>query len=596
MSLDAYIVIGIVVAGVILFATDRIPVDFTALLIMAGFMVTGILSPQEGLAGFSNPATITVVFMFVISHALLKTGSLQRIGPVLGDLFKRNFNLGLLITILFVGVASAFVNNTPIVAMFIPVMISVAHQSKFSPSKLLIPLSYASIFGGTCTLIGTSTNMLVSGIAEQNGLDGFSIFISAPIGIVVLIVGTIYLFIVGKKLLPDRASSHERQTSFRDYITEIQILQDSELIGASIMESVFYRDVEVDIIEVLRNGSAFTLPPGDFRFQKGDVVKIRCNVEKIKELKGRLRVEFTETKLKIGDSVAQSGNTTIMELIISNGSEFESRTLREMDFRRRYRAVPLAIIHREEVAHEKLHDIRLMAGDIILTEVKTHRVQEFKREEMRRNSPFVILSEEGIIDFNRPKFLMVAAVLGLAVIAAATGLVSIVASVIVAVLALLVTRTIRMKEMYGSIEWRIMFLLAGALSIGTAMAKTGLADLMATELIGFLGDYGPVAILAGLYLATTLLTEIMSNNATAALFAPIAISTAEQMDISPTPLLMGVMVAASASFMTPIGYHTNTMVYTSGQYKFLDFFKVGAGLMILIWLVSVLLIPILYPF
>ncbi|MBV6647743.1 MAG: SLC13 family permease, partial [Cyclobacteriaceae bacterium] len=505
MSIDAIIVIAIISAGVILFVTEWLSIDLVAILIMVALVITGVLTAEEGLAGFSNSATITVAFMFVLSTALLKTGSLQRIGPFLGNIFKTNFNIGLLLTILFVGGISAFVNNTPIVAMFIPVVISVASQSGVSPSKLLIPLSYASILGGTCTLIGTSTNILVSGIAEEHGLPGFHMFLSSPIGLIYLIIGTAFLFLVGKRILPNRIDEDglRKQFAARDYLTEIEVLQGSSLDNKTIMSSVLVKDLEVDIIELRRKESVFTLPPGDFILKKGDILKVRCNVEKIKEIKDKLR--FNE--IKINENNFAKGSTTVLELILSKGSEFEGKTLREMDFRRRYRAVPLAIMHREEVRNEKIHDIRLEAGDIVLTEIKSHRVDNIKREEMNPRSPFIILSEEGIIDFDRRKFSIVLAVIAGVVGLAAFNLLPIVVSVILGTAILVATSCLNMKELYASIDWKIVFLLAGALSMGAAMQKTGLAIILADVLIENLGVWGPIAVLSGLYITTSLLTE-----------------------------------------------------------------------------------------
>jgi di/tricarboxylate transporter len=254
MGLDAIIVLGVILLAIILFVWDKFSIDLIALIILTSLALTGVLTPQESLSGFSNSATLTVAFMFVLSNAQLKTRSLQRIGPKLSEIFYTTFNLGILLMIIFVGVCSAFVNNTPIVAMFIPVLQSIAHQTRISPSKQLIPLSYASIFGGTCTLIGTSTNILVSGIAEENGLSSFSIFLSTPIGLVFLIVGATYLFLYGKNKLPERESNEESGYGFRDYLTEIERREGSQLVGKSIIASVFHRDIEVDIIEVRRTG------------------------------------------------------------------------------------------------------------------------------------------------------------------------------------------------------------------------------------------------------------------------------------------------------------------------------------------------------
>ncbi|MEP4532855.1 MAG: SLC13 family permease [Cyclobacteriaceae bacterium] len=598
MGLEAIIVLGVIIVAIVLFATEWMSIDLVSMLIMLTLVITGIISPKEGLSGFSNPATMTVAFMFVISYSLLKTGSLQRIGPILSGIFRKNYNLGILMMILFIGASSAFINNTPIVAMFIPVMVSVGNMSNISPSKLLIPLSYASILGGTCTLIGTSTNVLVSGIAESNGLDGFSMFFSAPIGLVFLVVGAVYIFFFGRKLLPDRLKGQGLSEQFdaRNYITELEILEGSDFIGQRIMDSMIAREMELDVIEVRREESAFSLPTGDFIINRGDVLKVRCNVEKIKELKDRLRVGMNASAVKIGESEIQNGSTSILELVITTGSEFVGKSLRQMDFRRSYRAVPLAILHREEVQHLNLHDMKLQAGDVILTEIKSHRVENLKKMEMSQNSPFIVLSEEGIIDFDKKRFFIVMGVIASVVTLAAAGFLPIAISAALGAFMLVVSGTISMRELYKSIEWRIVFLLAGALSLGVAMNNSGLASILSDSLVNHLGIWGPVAILSGLYITTSLLTEIMSNNATAALIAPIAITTAAKLEVSPYPFLIAVMLAASASFMTPIGYQTNTMVYSAGQYKFKDFFRVGVWLNLIFWIIATFLIPVFYPF
>lgn len=598
MSVDQIIVLSVIIGAMILFATEWLSIDLVGILILVSLTTTGVISPDEGLSGFSNPAAITVAFMFVLSYSLLKTGSLQRIGPYLGPIFKKNFNLGILIMMVFVGLVSAFINNTPIVAMFIPVMISVANLSGYSPSKLLIPLSYASIFGGMCTMIGTSTNMLVNGIAMENGMEEFPLFLSAPIGLVFVVVGAVYIFLFGKKLLPDRISNSDLNQKFgmRDYISEIEVLEDSEFVGQSIMDSILVTELSIDVIEIRRSGNLFTLPAGDFVIRSGDSLKLRCDVEKMKALRDRLKVNFNTDAVRLNQSEIQRGDTSILELVITSGSEFEGKNLREMDFRRRYRAIPLAIMHHENVVHEELHEVKLNAGDILLTEIKTHRLNNLKRQEMTQRSPFIVLSEEGLIDFNKKKFLTVLSVIIGVILISSFNLLSIPIATLLGTVVLVLSKTITMREVHESIEWKIIFLLAGALSLGIAMDRSGLAAMVADGLLSNLGQFGPVVILSGLYLLTSLLTEVMSNNASAALLTPIAITTASEMELSPYPFMIAVMIAASASFMTPIGYQTNTMVYSAGQYKFGDFFKVGFGLNLLFWILATLLIPVLYPF
>lgn len=597
MALAAWITLGVIVVALFLFATEKLPVDVVALLIMLSLTLTGVITPEQGVAGFSNPATLTVAFMFVLSAALLKTGALQVLAHQLADLFKRNYALGMVLMMLLTAAISAFINNTPVVAVFIPVILQIAHTAGLSPTKMLIPLSFASIFGGTCTLVGTSTNILVSGIAESVGVGEIGMFTMLPMGLVLVAAGVLYMTVVGQRLLPKHRGQSDLATEFgiRDYLTELELTPSAVDAGVAIMHAALVRDYDLDVIEVRRGAQRFGLPPGDFVLAAGDTLKVRCDLVKMGELKQAAGVRIAPQAA--GERGALRGrNATLVELVILADKGVQGKTLRDLDFRRRYRAVPMAIRHREAVQHEHLYDTPLRAGDVILAEVKTHYIDTLKAQERAQQTPFVVLSERPLLDFHRKKFAVVLATIVAVIALAAFNLLNIMMGAIAGVVLLVLVGVLDMREAYQAINWRIVFLLAGALSLGQAMKNSGLDVLVAESMVGFLGSWGPIAILSGVYLVTSGFTEVMSNNAAAALMAPIAIAVAQSLGVSPMPFLMAVTFSASASFMTPVGYQTNTMVYSAGQYRFLDFVKVGTALNLLFWLLATLLIPVLYPF
>lgn len=582
----------IAIVAVILFATEKLSVDLVALLIMSSLLVFGIISPEEGIAGFSNKATVTVGAMFILSAALFKTGAVTYLGRLTSIVFKKNYWLGLLAIMIGVGFFSAFINNTPVVAVFIPVLLGVAKDNKMSASKLLMPMSFASMFGGVCTLIGTSTNILVSSITEQKGLPPFSMFEIAPLGLIMFVIGTTYMLTVGIRLIPERRAEGDLIESFnlQEYIAEIVLLDDASSVGKAIKDAPLVQEIDVAIIEIQRDEETISVPPPDLILRAGDVLRVRCDLEKLKKIQDRQGVMF-KPQFKWSDEDVETADTKLVEAVIAPNSDFINKSLEDLKFRENFGANVLALRHRGRLMRDKIADTKLDAGDALLIEVKTERFNQ-----LREHPLFVIISEIEQIRYRKSKLIPALVIVAGVILTASLNIAPIVVAAIVGAILLILVGCLTMEEVYQAIEWRIIFLLAGVLTLEAAMENSGAAPLISETIISTVGIWGPFALLSAFYLMTFIFTEMMSNNATAALLAPIAIVTANTMGVSPRPFLVAVMFAASASFMTPVGYQTNTLIYGPGQYKFADFLRVGTPLNIILWIAATFLIPYFWEF
>lgn len=585
--------IVIILLAVALFVTEVLSIDLVAILIIVALVLTGVISPEEGVEGFGNTATITVAFMFVVSAAILKTGALQFLAHRLSKTFTNNFNQGMILMMILIAFISAFINNTPVVAVFIPVVIQVANASGRNPKKMLIPLSFASIFGGSCTLVGTSTNMLVSGIAEKEGLDPISMFQLTPIGLVFLVVGILYMLFIGNRLLPSKEEEKELDKKFnvKQFLTEIQLVKRTakdEFVALSKIT-----ELGVDIININRDGNSLTVPDDDTELREGDSIKIRGDSNQLQKLKKWVKGnEFFAVKMS--DAYRKTADTTLVELIIVANSPLIGATINEVNFKDQYRSVPLGVRQRRDVLNEDLGNIKLKAGDIILAETKNKYIDKLHEKETGMDAHFALLSEKKVKSFKQKNFIIVSFIILAIILTASLGILHIMTAAIAGVSLMVLLKLLKMKEIYQAIDWQVVFLLAGSLSLGVAMKNTGLDILFAESVINNLEQWGPMAIISGLYISTSLLTSIISNNAAVALFTPISIVAAESLGLSPIPFIMAIAFAGSASFITPIGYQTNTMVYSAGKYKFLDFIKVGFILNLLFWAIATFMIPWVY--
>ncbi len=602
MTLEIGIVLAVLFFAVVMFATERYPVDVVAIIAMSVLVVTGVITPAQGVSGFSNSATITVAFMFILSTALFKSGAVVSIGNKIARLFKYNFWIGIFVTMVTVGVISAFINNTPVVAIFIPILVGAAAQSKLSIAKMLMPLSFASMFGGVCTLIGTSTNILVSGIAADNGLEPFSMFEMSKMGLVFFGVGLLYMMLIGIRLIPDRGVEEGLMKKFGmgDYLTEIVLLRNAPSVGKTIKESPLVNKLDIDILEVKKKGQTYIMPSGDLLLEEGDILKVRCNVEKIRTLKEREGIALkSDAKFKSLEELSDNKTDeriVFVEAVIAPNSPFEGKSVKQLNFRQRYGATVLAIRHRGELMRDKVANTTLQAGDTLLVEVEKEHLPNLQRLELRGRNTFLIVTEVDLPKYRNDKMLTVVLTLVGVIMLASLNVLPIMMAAIIGSMFLVITRCITMEEAYLAIDWKVIFLLAGAISLGVALDTSGAATLISTFLIGMVGSLGPIAIVSVLYILTSLLTESMSNNASAVLLAPIAIATSVALEVDARPLLMAIAFAASSSFMTPVGYQTNTMIYGVGNYKFSDFLRVGAPLNLIFWILATFLIPYFFPF
>ncbi len=588
MTIEILLVLGLVVSAVILFATERLPVDLTAMILLGAMLLSGIISPQEAINGFSNPATVTVGAMFVLSAGLFKTGAVNIIGTMLGRLGRINFWLVLIVLMLTVGLLSAFINNTAAVAIFLPVVLAIARDTGVAAGRLLMPLSFASMFGGVCTLVGTSTNILVSSIAERHGLSPFGMFEMSGLGLIFFGVGGTYMILVGVRLIPNRAGNAKRGPFYGsgNYLIEIVMESDARSVGKTLTDSPLLQDVAILGAEVFRDGQLQNVPADQLVLQAGDHLKLHCDLENFCKLKERRGIV-----LRHEQDHHVSEEAVLVEAVVAPGSTLDGRSLKQARFRSRYGLTALAARHRGQVMRDDLEDMTLRAGDILLFEVEQTHL-----EQLREDKTFVLVSQVGLPTFRKSRMMIGIAIVVGVVIAAATGLVPIVAGAIVGCILMILTRCLTLEEAYGAINWQVIFLLAGVLTLGTALEKSGAAGLLGGFLVETAGAFGPVALVSTLYLATSLLTEMMSNNATAALLAPIAIAAAESMGVDSRPFLMAITFAASASFMTPVGYQTNTLIYGPGQFRYADFLRVGTPLNIIFWVLATIFIPWFWPF
>ena len=590
MTWEIVFVLVLTICAVVLLVTEKFSTDVVAVLVMVVLLVSGILTPAEGFNGFANPATITVGAMFVLSAGLFRAGAVNFLGRALRRLARRSSTLMLLVMMLGVGVLSFFLNNTATVAILIPVTMVVAQRVSTSPSKLLMPLSFASMFGGMCTVLGTSTNILASSMAQTAGLEPFGMFEFSKLGLIFFAVGVIYMMTVGRKIIPEHRTAGDLTKTFGlgDYLTELQLHEESPLVGQSLASAPLLEEFDIEVLQIIR-GKDTLRPTARTELHKHDLLRIKGDLRTINELKERAQATLG-MHMKWRDRDLESKDSKLVAAIVGPGSPLTGRSLVESNPRKNYGVSVLAIRHHGALTHGELQNIKLMSGDTLLIEVPDSRIAHLIQQRV-----FLLASSAGIPRFDGAKAAKGLVIIVSVVVSAAFGWLSIASAAATGALLIVLSRCISMEEAYTAIEWNVLFLLAGMLALSVAMEKTGTSAMLAQGIIDVFGTMGPVALVAAFFGVTMVLTAVMSNQATVALLIPVAITTAYSLDANPRTFMFAVMFAASSSFMTPVGYQTNTMIYGPGQYRFKDFIRVGTPLTLIFWVLGTLLIPWFWP-
>ncbi len=586
-----------VLGGVFLcFVKEWLPTDMVALGGMCVLLVTGVLDERDLGKIFSNSAPMTIGAMFVLGEALTRTGAIDWIAHRFETWAGKSMSRALFILALIVVPLSAFMNNTPVVIVFLPVIMAYSRKSGLKASKLLIPLSFLSILGGTITLIGTSTNLLVAGLAKQQGQPPFGILEISGLGVIYAFVGFLYLQLVGRHLLPSRdtVSSLLDAEDTRKFCSAVEIPNDSPFAGERLLGNALFSDRKRTIVyEVIRHGRRIDdIPLDALVLRSGDILWFRATSKKLAEIQETKGVTMVHDKLS-GDAGEKDTDAEVktVEAIISRQSSLVGMSVRSSNIRRRY-GVVVAAVHRKGVnVSDGYQDLRLAFGDTLLLEGPAHNLVRMQVEE-----DFLSLNETVVRAARKSKVVIAVGILIAVVASAAFDLLPITAAAIIGAVLAIFTRCLDIRDTYRCVEWNILFLIYGMLGIGLAMEKTGGAALIANGVVGMTHGQDPIVILAAVYLLASILTELVTNNAVAILLTPVTISIAVSLGVDPRPFIVAIMFGASASFITPIGYQTNTYVYGAGGYKFSDFLKVGIPLNLILWAVAVLLIPRFWPF
>lgn len=595
--MEHFFILALIAVALILFAWEVVRPDIVAIGVTMVLLLSGTVTMEEGFSGFSNPAVITVIAMFILSHGLVRTGVADTVANAILRVGGHNPVLLTFSIMIAVGLMSAVMNNIGAVAVLLPTLFVIARKSDYPVTKLLIPLSFGSLLGGLTTLIGTPPNLLVSIALENHGFHGFRMFDFAPTGIAVMLTGAIYMAFIGRHLLPERkvANNLTREYQLEDYLTEAVIPENSFLVGKSIRSSELFSKFGLTVLRITRqigDEKVNTPPEPDEVLQAEDRLIVEGDI--IELLRDR---EMSPLKIyadrKFSEQTLTDENVQLAEVAIAPNAAILGRSIEQGYIRRQYGILVLALRRRGETLKERFISVPLEIGDVLLVQGSPETL-----DDLAKSKDFLVVNRLEHATRKSKKATFALAIMALSILAAATGQLHISTAGMLGVLLMVATGCVRPQDMYHEVEWRVIFLIAFMMPLGTAMDEkhTGTAKWLADNIVAVAGDYGPIAILGCLILFTTLITEVMSNAAAAVLIAPIGIAVAVGAGYEPYPFLMGIAIGASTTFLTPIGHQANVLVYGIGNYKFSDFARAGFLLNLVIFIIAMILIPLIWPF
>jgi len=583
-------VLAVVVAATVLFVTEKLRVDLIALFVLIALIVLRLIDSKQAMYGFANQATATIAVMFILSAGLVRTGLVEWLARHLNKLAGKTEPRLIIVLCITIAFLSAFILNTAAVAVFIPITIVLAKTRKISASRVLIPLSFASQFGGVCTLIGTSTNILVNSIAVDKDMKPFTFFEFAPLGLAMTIAGIIYL-VTARWLLPKRKGEEQQVDRYHlaGYLAELQITNKSSLIGKNWEKSKVRIHENVDLIKFLRNDKA-TSKPSKTKMREGDVLLLHGKMDKLIAMQDKYGL-ILHVKVKIDDKKISSDEIKLIEVLIPPRSRLVGRTLQTFEFFRRYGCIVLAVQRLGKIIRDRVAEVTLDEGDTLLLEADKEVVSR-----LLKSRDLIVTNELTELYVRKDKAIIALLVFLAVVTLTVLNIVPILVAALIGAVGMVMGRCLTIEEAYQAIDWKIIFLLGGILPLGLAMEQSGAALWLVNTVLNPLIGFGPLVVLAALYIITAVLTGFMSNSAAAVIIAPIGLSIASSMNVDPRPFLVAITFAASTCFATPIGYQTNTMIYAPGGYRFFDYTRIGVPLNLIFWGLAVLLIPLLWPF